>query len=470
MLLRDSVIVGLVITGLAFANPVLAQLTRSEDESGGDTPSRSKQLVIPDSIGRVPANNDYDDPASDYSFARMVEGPNVAIFWHREYGDVPMQNPDSARTFNPYRMLEETERYYRYYVDELQYVREGQSVTDHNKLLVFVFGGEGGTAFGGGVDDIGVFWTPAVRVHREPYGVIAHELAHSFQYMSRIDSGAGARGGIGEMAAQYFLWQVLPGWQEFENYHLEDFMGKTHYAFLHGTNIYHSPYVIEYWSNKHGLTFWGELNRNTLPDEDVVATYKRLQGLSQAEFNDEMFDAARRFITWDLPRLQEISRPYRNQHQSELIRDEDGWYRIAPSRAPQNYGYNGIELVVPAGGTTVGLRFRGMPGAEGYGRKNVELAGWRYGFVAYQADGTRVYSEVWSDSSGDVSFTVPGDTEHLWLVVMGAPEEHFPVAGRRRGALASEAPAEEAWPYAVRLTNTSIDEDFVGAGAERVGS
>ena len=73
MLLRDSVIVGLVITGLAFANPVLAQLTRSEDESGGDTPSRSKQLVIPDSIGRVPANNDYDDPASDYSFARMVE-------------------------------------------------------------------------------------------------------------------------------------------------------------------------------------------------------------------------------------------------------------------------------------------------------------------------------------------------------------------------------------------------------------
>lgn len=461
MLLRDSITFSVIVTVLAFASPAMAQLPLSDDPPSGSTAVRSKLFLIPDSIRRVPANNDYDDPESDYSFARMVEGPNVAIFWHREYGDVPMQNPDSNRAFNPYRMLEETERFYRYYVDELEYVRQGQSITDDNKLLVFVFGGDGGTAFGGGVDDVGVFWTPAVRVNKEPYGVIAHELAHSFQYMSRIDSGAGARGGIGEMAAQYFLWQVLPGWQEFEHYHLEDFMGQTHYAFLHGTNIYHSPYVIEYWSNKHGLTFWGELNRNTRSGEDVVETYKRMQGMSQEEFNNEMFDAARRFITWDLPRLQAISRPYRNQHESELIRGDDGWYRIAPSRAPQNYGYNGIELVVPEAGTEVRMQFTGMAGADGYDQKNVGLAGWRYGFVAYRSDETRVYSDTWSASEATVSFTVPDETEHLWLVVMGAPEEHFPVVGRRGGAEDSPAPAEEAWPYAVRLTNTSIDEDFV---------
>lgn len=461
MPLRDSMTVLVIMTMVAFASPSTAQQESSNDPSTASIAPRPKLLVIPDSVRRVPENNDYTDPESDFSFARMVEGPNVAIFWHREYGDVPMNNPDESRTFNPYRMLEETERYYRYYVDELEYVRKGRSITDNNKLLVYVFGGDGGTAFGGGADDVGIFWTPAVRVNREPYGVIAHELAHSFQFLSRADAGTGARGGIGEMAAQYFLWQVLPEWQEFENYHLEDFMGKTHYAFMHGTNIYHSPYVIEYWSNKHGLTFWGELNRNTEPGEDVVETYKRMQRMSQEEFNDEMFDAVRRFITWDIPRIQDVSRPYRNQHESEVIAAGDGWYRIAPSRAPQNYGYNGIELVVPEAGTEVRLQFRGMAGAQGYDARNVELAGWRYGFVAYKNDESRVYSDTWKASEATVSFTVPDNTEHLWLVVMGAPEAHFPVIRRRRGGNDSDEPAEEAWPYRINLTNTTIDDDFI---------
>lgn len=461
MPLRDSMTVLVIMTMLAFASPSTAQQESSNDPSNASIAPRPKLLVIPDSVRRVPENNDYADPESDFSFARMVEGPNVAIFWHREYGDVPMNNPDESRTFNPYRMLEETERYYRYYVDELEYIRKGRSITDDKKLLVYVFGGDGGTAFGGGVDDVGIFWTPAVRVNREPYGVIAHELAHSFQFLSRADAGTGARGGIGEMAAQYFLWQVLPEWQEFENYHLEDFMGKTHYAFTHGTNIYHSPYVIEYWSNKHGLTFWGELNRNTEPGEDVVETYKRMQRMSQEDFNDEMFDAVRRFITWDIPRIQDVSRPYRNQHESEVIAAGDGWYRIAPSRAPQNYGYNGIELVVPEAGTEVRLQFSGMAGAEGYDARNVELAGWRYGFVAYKSDESRVYSDTWKASEATVSFTVPENTEHLWLVVMGAPEAHFPVIRRRRGGSDSDEPAEEAWPYRIKLTNTSIDDDFI---------
>lgn len=447
MRLPGVMTVTVLTTLLAIGSPLIAQ-------------QQLKELYIPETVNRVPAGNDYSDPASDYSFSRMVEGPNVALFWHREYGEVPMDNADPRRTFNPYRMLEETERYYRYYVDELEYVRKGQSISDKRKLLMYVFGGEGGTAFGGGSEDVGIFWTPAVRVNREPYGVIAHELAHSFQFMSRIDAGTGARGGIGEMAAQYSLWQVLPGWQTFENYHLENFMGKTHYAFMHGTNIYHSPYVIEYWSNTHGLKFWGNLNRDTRPGEDVVTTYKRMLGMSQSAFNDEMFDAVRRFITWDMPRIQESARPYRNQHTSELTAADGGWHVIAPTRAPQNYGYNGIRLSVPAAGTRVQLEFAGMPGAAGYSAKNVELAGWRYGFVAYKSDESRVYSDVWNDAQATVSFTVPEGTEYLWLVVMGAPETHFPVVGGR-GGRGGAAPAEEAWPYRIRLTGTSIDRAFV---------
>lgn len=463
MTLPQHSALSVTLLALAVAVPVSAQDDSSDTRLETPIIQGVKELYLPAEVGRVPDDNDYSDPQSDYSFARMAEGPNVAIFWHKEYGDVPMNQADPQRTFNPYRMLEESERFYRFYVNELEYVKRGQSISDHRKLLIYVYGGEGGTAFGGGAEEaVGVLWTPAVRVNREPYGVLAHELAHCFQFMSRLDSGTGARGGIGEMAAQYFLWQVLPEWQTFENYHLKDFMGKTHYAFMHGANIYHSPYVIEYWSDKHGLTFWGHLNRNTERGEDVVQTYKRLNQLSQAAFNDEMFDAVRRFITWDLPRIQQTSKPYRNQHESELIADEDGWYRIAPSRVPQNYGYNGIKLVPPAGGGEIQLEFKGIAGADGYSAKNVQLAGWRYGFVAYKQDESRVYSDIWGDAEASVSFTVPDDTDHLWLVVMGAPQEHFPVAERRRRSREAEAPsAEEAWPYQIKLANATIDDAFV---------
>ena len=72
------------------------------------------------------------------------------------------------------------------------------------------------------------------------------------------------------MAAQYTLWQVLPEWMTFENYHLGGFMKKTHYAFLHPTNMYHSPYVLEYWSQKHGKPFHGRMMRGARRSEGSI--------------------------------------------------------------------------------------------------------------------------------------------------------------------------------------------------------
>ncbi|WP_315815331.1 DUF6055 domain-containing protein [Paraflavitalea speifideaquila] len=95
---------------------------------------------------------------------------------------------------------------------------KGHSISDKYKILLFVIGGSEGTAFGGGIDDkVGALWTPATRVNKAPYGALAHELGHSFQFLARIDNGRGPRGAIMEMSAQYMLWQVYPGWMTFEN-------------------------------------------------------------------------------------------------------------------------------------------------------------------------------------------------------------------------------------------------------------
>jgi hypothetical protein len=307
--------------------------------------------------------------------------------------------------------------------------------------------------------------------------------------MSRIDSGTGPGGAVNEMSAQYMLWQVYPEWMTFENYHLVDFMKKTHFAFLHPTNMYHSPYVLEYWSNKHGKEFFGELSRSTQPGEDVVATYKRMHKLDQEQFNDEMFDACRRFVTWDMPRIEQVAARYANQHTTTLNGADEGWFQIAAAKCPQNYGYNAIQLKVPAAETKVGLQFKGLAGAEGFSNAQLEKAGWRYGFLASKEDGGRVYSDVFSNPDGSVEFTVPGETKFLWLVVMGAPSEHWVHVsargggrgrgrgrGRRGGADAAATPdanatananavaavnTTEQWPYRIKLSGTGPVDSIV---------
>lgn len=416
-----------------------------------------KKIYIPAKVWYVPENNNYEDTESDYSYSRMIESDNIAMFWHKEYGKNPMTNTDSTKRFDPKKAIIECERFYNFYINDLKLVQKGSSISDNYKLLIYIFGGDENTAFGGGEEKVGVLWTPAKRINKAPYGALAHEIGHSFQYMSRVDSKTGPRGPVMEMSAQYMLWQVYPEWMTFENYHLKDFLKGTHYAFLHPANMYHSPYVLEYWSNKHGLEFWGNLCRATEKGEDIVMTYKRVNNITQEQFNDEMFDASRRFITWDLPRVNEVAKPYRNIHKATLHSVNKSWYQIDSINCPQNYGYNGIKLNIPKVGTKVKVNFKGISGAKEHNAIKHDKAGWRYGFLASLKDGNRVYSDIYKD--GIASFKVPKNTAYLWLIVMGAPTEHWrlPV---RWGDNKSEEPYAE-WAYKIKLSGTTLNNHVV---------
>ena len=480
------------------AAPLANAQTTAPANSGG------KEVLIPTRITRVPEGNDFNNPDSEYSFKRSKSTDNFVLFWDKEYGDDPMANPVENRRFNVDEILKESDRFYNYYVNDLKWVDKDKSFATKYKFLFFVIGGPGGTAFGGSIDNkVGAFWTPATRIHRGPYGVVAHELGHSFQALVRADGAATASfsgGSIHEMTSQWMLFQVYPEWMTFENYHLKAFMNLTHLAFLHEENQYHTCYPLEYWSEKHGIEFIGKMWREVQRGEDPVMTYKRLTGITQEQFNDEMFDASRRFVTWDMPRIEKVAAPYANQHVTRLVKaPEEGWYQIYTTNCPQNYGYNAIKLKVPAADTKVSLDFKGIVGAEGFHAVYPERAGWRYGFVASKEDGSRVYSDTFSKSPGNAEFTVPADTKFLWLVVMGAPTEHWIHVGARgggggprggrggtttntnattnttvvansttnagtmaavnRGGAASNA--NEQWPYCFKVTGTAPDDSIV---------
>lgn len=426
------------------------------DESGGD----GKEIYLPKTVWSLPENNDYNDNKSLFNNQHMKTTSNIAAYWDKGFGSDPSKSKDADKRFDINEALKEGERFYRYFVDSLKFVDKGNSLTDKYKMLLYILNDSDQTAYAGGEEDkVGVMWFRPARMKNYPYCTLAHEMGHAFQYMVHADgawgftsSPEGSNGqSIFEMTSQWMLWQVYPDWMTIENYHLNDFMKKAHYAFLHETNMYHSPYVLEYWSNKHGIDIIGRIWREALVGEDPVMTYKRLTGIDQKAFNDEMFDAYRRFVTWDIDRIRNVASKYANQHSTQLNKVDDGWYEVDESNCPQNYGYNAIKLVVPHSETKIVLKFKGEAGAKGFRIIHPEKAGWRYGFIAQKSTGERVYSEMGSDAEGEISFTVSEGTEYLWLVVSGAPSEHW------EHLLDGNDLNDEQWPYKIKIEGTDVN-------------
>ena len=209
-------------------------LVKNSSASVTITNAGEKDIFLPDDIDQVPRGNDFNNPDSEYSFKHSKTTPNFILFWDKEYGDDPMTNAIVNRRFDVDGILKEADRFYDYYVNTMKWVNKDTSYATKHKFIFIVFPSPAqgtGTAFGGAVDNgkIGAFWTPATRINRGPYGVVAHELGHSFQAMSRADGAASftGGGGIAEMTSQWMLWQVYPEWMTFENYHLVAFMKAT---------------------------------------------------------------------------------------------------------------------------------------------------------------------------------------------------------------------------------------------------
>lgn len=409
-----------------------------------------KGIFIP---SKQAQEDDYNNPESRFNYKYKAESENIVVFWDKSFGLNPMNYPDKEKRFNPDEFLKEGERFFTYYRDKLKFVDKKRSNLKKHKMILYMHNDDETTAYGWGADNVGIMWFRPCRIQEYPYCPLAHEMAHSFQYMIEADGHIGFPGqAILEYGAQWMLWQVYPDWTTIENYHLKDYMKQTHYALMHRTNMYHAPQMMEYWSNKHGQSFIGKMWREAQAGEDPVSTYQRLNKISQEEFNNEVYDAATRFVTWDIPRIRKICAQYANQHHSKLNAIGNSWYQIAQNRCPQNYGYNAIQLNVPKAGEKITLNFKGIAGNKDFCTLHSDRAGWRYGFLAVKKNGKRVYGEMNTGKNGEnapVSFKIPKDTEYLWLVVTGAPTSHNKHLGEK------ENEVYEQWPYQIQLSGTS---------------
>ena len=69
-------------------------------------------------------------------------------------------------------------------------------------------------------------------------------------------------------------------------------------------------------------------------ERDPVQTYKRLNNLTQEQFNNEMFEGVRRFVTWDIPSMKEANIKHIDKHQYSLIEVGAGKKLTVQTRKP----------------------------------------------------------------------------------------------------------------------------------------
>ena len=383
-----------------------------------------KKIYIPKEF----ENMDFNDTLSRYCYQRMDTTPNIVYFWEKGFGKDITKAPklnDSEMTFDFEAMKAAAERFYVYYRDTLKFIAPG-SLADTYRMMVMIDYSEESTAYGGAYDNtIGAIWVTPSRLKEERFNCVAHEIGHAFQAQIAADGLTSASGPLWEITSQWMLFHVNPHWMTEENYHWKNYMKNTHiYPFSHET-MYCNPYLPEYWSTKHGLEIMSRIWRNNTDVHDPILIYQSQTNINQQQFNAECFDAALHFITYDLDRIRPYARPYINRHVSKLtaIEGKENCYSVSENMIPQCYGYNGVELEVPAAGSEVTITLNGeMP-------KDIK-GEWNYALLPVKNDTVADYSAALRthtvDGNGkEIRYTVPQEgLSHLWLVVNATPNVH----------------------------------------------
>ncbi len=419
-----------------------------------------KQIYIPEELRQ----NNFESDTARWSYSRMALTPNFAIFWERGFG-ADLSNPPQLEG-RPMRidlenLKQKLERFYTFYRDTLHFIGAGSNAEKYRMMVMLNYSLEG-TAYGGDYDEfIGAFWVAPNRLQDRSLNCVAHELGHSFQMQVHCDKKAQSEqrrassatdqfidtqdsdkpeqgrwfgGGFFEMTSQWMLWHVNPYWVRDELYHWQAYQRTPHKAFLHWENIYHSPYVLEWWSQNHGLNIIGDIYKTAQNPEDPADAFIRLAHMTTAQFNDDLFEANRHTIFLDFKHARQETRPYAGH-----------WPQLPTAGAPEAGGFDARMMPRPLRGERIDVEFQG--------NSSEADAGWRYGFVALLDNGNCQYSPIYNKERARVSYTAPRDhdVKELYLVVMGAPTQRHQSGERGRGRRHAEEQAR-TFPYNLQVS------------------
>jgi hypothetical protein len=429
---------------------------------------------------------------SKWSLVRSLQSDHFIVFWEEGFGE----DPNAANLPEPLRvdvedLLAKAESFFTINVEKLKFAQLNSNRTnlDRYKMQIYLHYQTEWLATGAGYDDvIGALWiSPATC--KPVRSTIAHEIGHAFQYQVYCDLlasglcghdysrgfrygyGPGGEGGntFWEQTAQWQAYQSFPK-EIFGSSNFTVYMENYHRHVCHEWQRYASYFIHYYWADKYGIDYISKLWREAVKPEDPIQAYMRINNLTVDQFNAEMYDAASRFVTWDIDNIRSYGKNYIGKQTYKAYPLSDSTYQVAYNCCPSSTGYNVIPLYVPASGTVVSTLFTGLqtgsalalndPGkcqngdqtitVTKYNDSDPDRAGWRYGYVALLGDGRRIYGDMNSKANAKVDFTIPENCDKLWFVVLGAPATY------KAHPWDDLEINDDQWPYTVKFINTDI--------------
>ena len=442
-----------------------------------------------------------------WSKTRSRETDNVIVFWDKYYGD---KAPDQLATSSDYYvdindLLKKCEAFFDLELNTLGFVDPETSNLSRYKVMVLMNHTTTWTCYGGGYDyQVSALWLNPSTC--KPVGhSVAHEIGHSFHYMcysehskhtesSTDNTGFHLACGNGQA-----VWEQTAQWQANQSYpelmysqSIGVFRNSHNLAYSHEWHRYQS-YWFHYYLCQHyqDLTTVAQAWNQPMTGQtsgsatDFNQALMKLKGLQPADLYRLYYDYAARCATWDL----DVCKPYRNSYIGDFhyaaVLTGDRQYQVALESVPQSSGFNVIPLTVPESGTQVKATFTSLkpanatPLADGdpalYLDGNTQWAksgrttyfttgtastkGFRLGFVALLADGTRqyihedsVYCRGANQNEAELTMTVPEGTEQMWMIVSPAPTKYF--CHKWDENFKSN---DDNWPYQVAFEGTDIN-------------
>lgn len=434
------------------------------------------------------------DPERRYTWSRSRsrESANFVCYWDKQYAVAPDSLPSSDFYYvDVDDLLAKAEAFYALNAGRLQFCDEAASKVGRHKMMILLNHTATWTCYGAGYDFMaGALWLNPSTC--KPVGhSVAHEVGHSFQYMCYSDLGGhcGFHDAIGSGST---FWEQTAQWQANQSYPdqmwaqgWDVFRRTSHYAMTHEWHRYQSFWWHYYLAGRYGIGFIGRLWRHPVPEAaDANQVLMHLLGIDDRELYRLYFDYALHMATLDVPDLLPGSASRVGGYVFRSVALGDGRHQVQYASCPQSTGFNVIELRVPEGGGEVSTRFTSLPASSplapgdpaeyigpdhrlvpsGSGRYHTvedydQLRGFRLGYVALMADGTRTYlaadSLYCADGragavTADVPCVVPAGTSRLFLVVVPAPHTYLQHLWDERIA------DDDQWPYQLQFTGTDL--------------
>ena len=453
--------------------------------------------------GTINSIDDMKDDSERWSKNRSYQTDNIVCFWEAGFGTDPekMINPNNtSQTFNLKTFLAACEEIFDHHVNTLHATWDDGTYLTKYKFMFMLNYTTSWMAYGGGYDYvIGAMWLdPAAlgvnSTAEYPYFTLAHELFHSMSYQCYSDRPSEEyrafqdtkNGAFWERSANHGALQMYPNVNEdFARY-----MYATHSHFLNTRKHYTTSFFLENLTQTEGVLALGELWKRNLKDEHPMQTACRyFFDNNQAKLNAFVAESAMKMVTFNFNEgtngryyksvVDGLSYPtdgtgivqffdiIQKKHRTILyaVNAEKNHYAIRDCQAPQDYGFNAIQIfptnLNADGSATFKMHFRGHN--ENDSKDANKKSGWAYGFVAKRTDGTVRMGNVYDNADQTISFTKEATDSEVWLVVAGAPTEHN---SAHNYSWEAGLPKYYRYPYEVCFENAvpmGYNDDYEGA-------